>query len=135
MKNIKKFLIFLAVFSIFILPVFSFAAFDPLKGLIPCGGATGGVTPVQKCDFTAFLTLINNLIDFALVNMAVPIAAVMFVYAGFELVTSGGSMEKRGTAKNIFTNAVLGLAVAAAAWIIVKWILTILAPGVNFFLA
>src|SRR6185436_3034780 len=115
----KKFLIPLFVFLILIMPVVSFAAFG---GLVPCDN----LTPATECNFGAFLKLVNNVVKFIFVDLAVPIAAIMFVYAGFELVTSGGSTEKRGTAKKVFTNALIGLVLAAAAWLIVRAILSIL---------
>ncbi len=122
MKKIKKILISLAVFLILLFPVFSFAAQDPSSsGLVPCNN-----TPADLCDFTAFMKLINNVIDFIFKYMAVPIAAIMFFYAGFLMVTSGGSSESKTRAKSIFSNAVLGLVVAAGAWLIVKTILSIL---------
>lgn len=103
-----------------IMPVFSFAA-----GLVPpCS-----VDPITKqClwGFNEFMTLVNNVIRFILFALAVPIAAIMFAYAGFLMVTSGGSTESRGKAKNIATNTVYGLVIAAGAWLIVRTILSIL---------
>ena len=72
------------------------------------------------------MTLVNNVINFILYGMVIPIAAIMFAYAGFELVTSGGSTEKRGLAKKVFTNVVIGLIIAVASTIIVKLILSTL---------
>jgi len=130
MKNFKKYnyisygIISLLVFLILIIPVFSFAykLGDPL---VPkCG-----VDPItEECiwGWTEFLTLINNVIYFILFYMTVPIAAIMFFYAGFELITSGGSTEKRGTAKKVFTNAVIGLVIAVGAWLIIRTLLSIL---------
>jgi hypothetical protein len=51
----------------------------------------------------------------------------MFAYAGFLLVTAGGEAAgARTKAKSIFTNAVFGLVLAVAAWLIVNTILSIL---------
>lgn len=111
MQKIKKFII---VSMFLITPVFAFA------DLIPCNGTT------TDCNFNAFITLINNVINFIFKGMAIPIAAVMFFYAGFLMVTSAGSSESKTKAKNIFSNAVIGLAIAAGAWIIIKTILTVL---------
>ncbi len=125
MKKTTKFLISFAVFLILVIPVFSFAykLGDPI---IPCGTT---INPAP-CNFQAFITLINNAIGFIFLGLVVPIAALMFFYAGFELVTSGGSTEKRGIAKRVFTNAVIGLVIAAGAWLIVKVILsTLSSPG------
>lgn len=83
--------------------------------------------PTVLCDFNAFMGLINNIIKFILFDLAVPIAAIMFAYAGFLLVTAGGEAAgARTKAKSIFTNAVIGLVLAAAAWLIIRTILLIL---------
>ena len=118
MKQIKKILIFLVIFSIFIIPVLSFAwnIGDPI---VPKCSTDG-------CGWTEFLTLVNNFIQFILKALVIPIAAIMFFYAGFKLVISGGSTEAKTQAKKIFTNAVLGLVIAAGAWLIIRTILSIL---------
>ena len=95
-------------------------------GLVPCSNtpdASGKI--LQPCDFNALMDLVNNIITFILFYMAIPIAAIMFAYAGFLLITAGGG-EAKTKAKGIFTNAVLGLLLAAAAWLIVSTILSIL---------
>ena len=104
-----------------IIPVLSLAQGES-EGLIPCG-TTANPTP---CDLNSFMALIYKIINFILFKMALPIAAIMFAYAGFELVSSGGSTEKRGVAKSVFTDAVIGLIIAVAAFLIVKTILSIL---------
>jgi len=119
----KKFAIHFLIFLMLAMPLVSSAA------LIPCGRSPGpGVDPAttHPCEFNDVMALINTVIRFVLFNLAVPIAAIMFFYAGFELVTSGGSTEKRGIAKKVFTNAVVGLVIAAGAWLIIRTILSIL---------
>lgn len=138
MTQSKKFLIHSSAFLFFLmlvfLPIFSLAqqpAPTPEEGIVPCNNtpvtnSDGSVTYADPCDFNAFMELINKVISFILFKMAIPIAAIMFAYAGFQLVTSGGSTEKRGIAKTVFTNAFLGLAIAVAAWLIVKTLLSVL---------
>lgn len=131
-----KFLISLSVFLILIMPVFSLAqtndrdipdeAFIAGKSLVPCGHMNSQGVITNPCSFKDVLTLINGVIKFILFKLVVPIAAIMFFYAGFELVTSGGSTEKRGKAKSVFTNTVWGLVIAVGAWLIVSTILSIL---------
>jgi len=124
MKQIKKILIFLVIFSIFIIPVLSFAwnIGDPI---VPKCSTDG-------CGWTEFLTLVNNFIQFILKALVIPIAAIMFFYAGFKLVISGGSTEAKTQAKKIFTSAVIGLLVAAGAWLIIHTILSILNPTAGY---
>lgn len=119
MKNANKFLIPALVFSILVIPALSLAQ-TPTK-LIPCGRA--GQT---ECHFNDLITLINNVIKFTFVYLAIPIATIMFIYAGVTLVTSGGSTEARSKAKSIFTNTAIGLIFMAASWLIINIILTTL---------
>ncbi|OGI67861.1 hypothetical protein A2738_03200 [Candidatus Nomurabacteria bacterium RIFCSPHIGHO2_01_FULL_42_15] len=152
MQKIKKLiipnLIFVIVFMMLVAPVFSFAqtaidtdkpdrSFAEGKSLVPCGndrtpivkdanGKETGGDIVNPCSFKDAMTLINTVIRFIFIYLAVPIAAIMFFYAGFKMVTSGGSTEARGTAKKVFTNAVLGLVIAAGAWLIIRTLLSIL---------
>jgi hypothetical protein len=88
--------------------------------LVPDCPAAGG------CGFKELVQLVNNFVTFILFDMAVPIAAVMFAYAGFLLLFSGGDTSKRQKAKKIFANVAIGLILALAAWLIVETILDLL---------
>ena len=116
-----------------ILPIFSYAQ----NGLVACGrtlqtavtapdGTRYQAGQVVPCDFNDFLALVNRVIRFILFNLAVPIAAIMFFYAGFKLVTSGGSTEARTQAKSVFAHTAFGLFFIAGAWLIIRTILSIL---------
>ncbi|MFA6353911.1 MAG: hypothetical protein WCW93_03185 [Candidatus Paceibacterota bacterium] len=111
MSKTKKITISLIIFLILIIPTISFAALVP---------------DCTNCGWKDLMDLVNNVIGFVLKGMVIPIAAIMFVYAGFELVTSGGSTEKRGIAKKVLTNTVIGLILAVASWLIIRTILSIL---------
>ncbi|MFZ2072162.1 MAG: hypothetical protein WAV10_00550 [Minisyncoccia bacterium] len=91
----------------------------PSTGLVP-------VCPEGGCGFAELICLVNNFIQFILFRMAVPIAAIMFAYAGILLIFSGGDTSKRSKAKSIFANVAIGLIIAIAAWLIVETILTLL---------
>jgi hypothetical protein len=95
---------------------------DPASssGLVPC-------TTGESCNFNTLMQLINNVIKFVLFDMAVPIAAIMFAYAGFLMVTAGEeSAQARGKAKEIFVNTGLGLSAGIAAWLVVSTVFAIL---------
>ena len=109
-------IISIIVFLILAMPVVSLA-----QGLVPCDNTK------IPCDFNALMKLINIVINFILYFMAIPIAAIMFAYAGFLMITAGGEAAgARTKAKTIFTNAIIGLVLAAACWLIIKTILSIL---------
>ncbi len=98
---------------------FLFAAKTALnnKGLVPCD---------VGCDWTDINALINNVIHFLIFDLAMPLAACIFAYAGFLLMTSGSNPENRSKAKGLIINVFIGLAVALAAVLIVKLILSTL---------
>ena len=123
MKKVAKILIFLLIFAILTMPLLSLAA----EPLVQCGtqvDANGKVT--NPCGFTDFLSLVNRVITFVLFDLALPIAAIMFAWAGFLMVTAGGSTERVGKAKRIFTNVAIGFIIAVIAFLVVRTILALL---------
>lgn len=146
MKNITKFTISFSIFLILITPAVSLGAWTLGESLVPCGRktitttdpqtkvTTTTVDPKDLCGFDDIIKLINSVIDFIIFYMAIPIAAIMFAYAGVLLVTSGGEPGARTKAKGIFFNTVIGLVIAVAAYIIVKTILSIVGyTDINMF--
>lgn len=89
-------------------------------GLVPCDGSD-----TNPCGFYQFLDLINKVVNYIIVGLVIPISAIMFAYAGFELLTSGGETSKREKAKKIFTDVAIGLIVVMAAFLIVQTVLGI----------
>jgi len=90
-----------------------------------CGQMKDG--KLIECGYDEFLALISRVIKFILFDLAIPIAAIMFFYAGFLMITAGGeSAGARSKAKSIFTNTLIGLALAAGAWVIIHTLLAIL---------
>lgn len=115
MQKIKKIIISLSVFLILIIPVISFAVNTPL------------VTCYNNCGFKELMDLINRIIQFILFDMVLPIAAIMFAYAGILLITAGGNTSSARTkAKDVFKSGVLGLGLALGAFIIIRTLLSII---------
>jgi len=86
----------------------------------------------NPCDIKFLFMLIDNIINFLLFSVALPLAAIAFAYAGFILLTAAGDPGKLTTAKAIFKNVLIGLVIALAAWIIVKAILLGLGVSSDF---
>ncbi len=122
MKKIQKYLIPVIVFLILCTPLFSLA--QTQGNLVPCGRNSGPAA--VPCKFEHVLILINNLVKFILVYLAIPIAALMFFYAGALMIIHGGNEHSRTEAKSIFWNTVIGIIFVAGAWIIVHTVLNIL---------
>ena len=91
---------------------------------VPAAGLFTGC-PAGGCGWNEFMALVNKLINYILIYLAVPLAAIMFVYAGGLMVTSGGSPESRNKAKEIFINVGIGIFCIAGSWIIIHTIFLI----------
>lgn len=89
----------------------------------------------KMCGFNDFISLIQRIIEYIFV-LVLPIAAIVFAYAGFLYMTSGEDSNKRTAAKNAMTNLIIGIAVIMLAWIIVRLVLKSLgvADGFSLFL-
>ncbi|MBP9715357.1 MAG: hypothetical protein KBD52_02615 [Candidatus Pacebacteria bacterium] len=134
-KHTAKLLIFISIFSFFTSPLISIAQ----ESLVPCGTEVfpaGHVDPDTKkpdagivsnpCGFNDFLTLINTVIQFILKKLVLPIAAIMFAYAGFLYLTAGGNTGQSEKAKGVFSGVAIGLIIAVAAYLIISTLLSLL---------
>lgn len=109
-------------FIIVFAPMFMSYAYTTGEGIVPkcnVGPVDDKGEYLNKCDFNYLLTLVNSVISFLLFYIASPIAAIIFVYAGFKLLTSGGSEEALTHAKKMMLTMVKGYVIALAAWLII----------------
>jgi hypothetical protein len=120
MKSHKNIFLVFFILLIVVLPFISLAQGQTSTSgsLVPCDGL--------DCDFKKLIQLVNNVINFILFIMVVPIAAIMFAYAGFLLLTSGGEASQKTKAKKIFANVGIGFIIAVASWLIINLLLTLL---------
>lgn len=81
--------------------------------LVPCNGI--------DCQACKLATLGQNIINF-LVGLSIPLAAVMFAYAGF-IYFSSSVIDKIEKAKKIFTSVLIGFAIVIGGYLIVETIL------------
>jgi len=137
-QTFKNTILSLFIISFMILPVISFGQeTDEGGGLVPCGnaktplvdngdGTQSGGDIVNPCGINDLFKMINTIVNFMLFVLALPLAAIMFAYAGFLFMFSGVMPEQRSKAKGIFWNVFFGLVIAAAAWLIINTILSII---------
>lgn len=115
------FLASIAVFGLLLLPLVTGAQFSQAP-IVPCDGV--------DCNFNNLLQLVNNVIDFLIQIIAVPIATILFLYAGFIYVTAAGDPGKIKKAHGIFVNVFWGFIIALGAWLIIDLLVTtFLKPG------
>ena len=116
-KKISKVLAALASFAvlfIFFAPALA-ETNSNLGDIIPCEGNECGVCDIFK--------LISNIIKFAAFTIAAPLAGIIMAYGGFELITSGGSEDKRKKGINAIWAAVWGILITFGAYVIVNAII------------
>ncbi|MFM2339723.1 MAG: hypothetical protein RLZZ360_359 [Candidatus Parcubacteria bacterium] len=108
------------------LSIFSFVCLVPMMvpsvavaqiSLAEYAGCSG-----TDCSACNLVDLANGLIKW-LIGFLFLIFAVILTYAGVGLVTSGGNHHALDEAKNRFVNALIGLMIVLAAWLIVDTIM------------
>lgn len=97
-------------------------------GLVQCGRG-GNPLNCQACELAR---LIQNIINF-LIGLSIPIAAMLFAWAGVLYFTSGASPGNIERAKGIFSNALIGFLIAITSWIVVNTLLHALLDGGQLF--
>lgn len=111
--TIKKISIHIGVLLLIFAPlIVSAQAFDPSKGLV------GGVCENGTCSFNDIMSLINSIVRFVFF-ISVPIAALLFAYAGFLFMTAGPNASQADKAKSIFTSVAVGFTIILSAYLIV----------------
>jgi hypothetical protein len=120
----KSFIILLSIFILLGVANSAFAqVWSPGDPLVPCGTST---TPLcQTCDL---FKLAHNIIYFMLYIM-VPIAVLLFVFAGFLILLGGANPGLIGRGKVIFTNTFYGVIIILASFMITNSIIQSLAPS------
>jgi hypothetical protein len=107
----KKIIAHSLMFIVFVFPLISYGA-----GLVPCGG------PDEKmCEYEDFIKLIIGVIKF-LIELGVAFSAVVFAYAGWLYLTSGGNEGQVEKAHEMFTKVLWGFLIALGAFLIVQLI-------------
>ncbi len=122
---IKKYYSFL-ILAIFVgLSIFSFAAAQT-STLIPCSIDNAFI----DCTFSKIFginngnqpSLFSKVYNFAVFDLAVPLATLSIVVGGVMYATSSLDSGKRATAKKVITYAVMGLIITLASYLIIKTI-------------
>ncbi len=98
--------------------------------LVPCG-SSGGATFVP-CNLCNLIVLINNIVQFLLFKLGLPIGVIAILVAGYFFLTASGSEQKIQQGKDTLKYAVLGLVIAFGAWLIIDTILRGLVSGTFF---
>lgn len=87
-----------------------------------------GDRAVDDCGFPQVIQLVANVMGLLMV-IALSLATLLFSFAGFKYVTAAGNQTQVESAKKIFTNVAIGLAVVFGAYLVVQVVVSTL--GVN----
>ena len=93
-------------------------------------GLTESLCEGEECSACHFVELANRLIKW-LIGIVVILFAVLAVWAGFGLVTSGGNPSALQDAKSRFTNAFIGFLIVLSAWLIVDTLMRGIVNGTD----
>jgi hypothetical protein len=100
-------------------------------GLVPCGSDVPGSPANHECGFTDLIVLLQNVIGFVLFYLTIPIATMIILWSGVQLLIPG---EKQAAAlqdaKRRLWKVIVGIFFMLAAWLMVKFLLTTLGVSV-----
>ena len=119
--NSKRRLLLTIFFSILFLTTGATAF---AQGLVPCDGSAA-----NQCTFEKLITLIQNVLNFLIYDIATPIAAIMFAVAGYFYLTAGDNEAKVKRAHDIFVSVMWGFGIMLIAWALVNFIFNLLTGG------
>ena len=112
----KRAIIILSILSVgmlMVMPVLAYDYEDP-DPILPDSQSTGLNIPNPLGGTSDISTLVSNIIKF-LIILAIPITAILVVYAGYLYITSAGNEEKVKTAQKALIWAIVGFAVVLIA--------------------
>ncbi len=92
-------------------------------------GDVAGSGAYKICGLCDFWHLANNVVNFLLFTVSIPLLTIVFLYGGTRWVTSGGSPSGISAGKDAMTSAIIGLLIAFSGWAVINTIVTSLANG------
>lgn len=119
-SSLISIIILVVVFSFTVMP------FSASAGIVPCGvdvNKDGIISDNEACGVCDVFVLADNIINFTLLKLAMPIGVIMLLVGGLYMVTAGGSEDKVKTGKKYLTSALIGLVLAFSGWLIVNAIM------------
>ncbi|MDO8548110.1 MAG: pilin [bacterium] len=91
--------------------------------LVQCGTGVGSnYTGATSCEACNLAKLVSNIINFV-IGLSIPIAAVLFAWAGILYFTSGARAANMEQAKKIFSSVLIGFLIAITAWLVINTLL------------
>lgn len=107
----------------------------------PSGGTgfSGGIVPaecrgkstVANCDLCSLAQMVQNLAYF-LLGLTVPLAALLFAWAGILYFSARGNPEQIGKAHKVFKTVAIGFIIAISAWVLITTVMSVMVHGGDY---
>lgn len=94
----------------------------PAGGIVPAGIDNYSPDGYGSCEF---VELVNNVLQF-LIGLSALLAVIVFIYAGYLMVSSRGDVGQIQQAKGLFANVAIGFVLMLSAFLIINTILSIM---------
>ena len=123
----KKNTAMILAFAVLFVPMMAYGA-----SLVPCGQPAGtpdiivgGATyqTTNECGFNDLIVLANTIVRFLMYDVAVPLAAIGFMWAGGNLVLNQDKEGAWSDAKERFGNIAKGFGIMLGAYVLIKFVL------------
>lgn len=126
-SSIRNFLIIIIVFTYFILPSFVVKATSLMGDTSSCECTKANMEANKSCAKYCGEYSLNNIVQVGvnatqiLLALSGSVALLFFIYGGVTFLISGGSAEKVTKGKTIIINAVIGLIIIFASFMIIQF--------------
>ena len=87
------------------------------NGLVPCG------TEGNPCQLCHLFELFANLVEFILITVVPPLAALFFVYGGILFYTAMGDPTRIKKARSVLVSVLIGIAIVYGAHFFISMLL------------
>ncbi len=88
-------------------------------GLVLCGGEGEPL-----CDFNQLMAMVNRIIRFLFIDVAVPLTAISLMYIGGRLVLYQDKTGEWSKAKTAFGDIGIGFGIMVGAFVLIKFVLS-----------
>ena len=123
MERHKIKIIFFVIVLLFLISTNIASAAPSWWPLVPCG-TSANPAECTRCDL---FRLFKNIIDFVLIGLMPPVAAILFVWGGFLILMGGANPGWITQGRTIFWNTFMGVLILSSSWLITNTIIKSLA--------
>lgn len=113
--NLKKIASLILASVVLVIPLIALGAEGTIFGKYICSGT--------DCEFNDLIDLANTIINFLIYDVAVPLAALGFMYAGARMVISQNKPAEWTKTKEMMSNIGYGFAIMLGSFVLIKFVL------------